>query len=45
MTYIRMLFFKKRCDGLLPLSTHKVVNESIDCGIDQLSDGAETSLY
>lgn len=39
------IIFFNRCDALFPLSTYKVANENIDCDIDQLSDGAETSLY
>lgn len=33
------------CDDLFSLNTHEVASEDIDCDIDQLSDGDETSLY
>lgn len=36
---------KKKSDALFPLSTHKVTNKNIDCDIDQISDGAEITLY
>lgn len=45
MIYTWRLFFFERCDALFPLSTHQVANENIDYDIDQLNDGAETSLY
>lgn len=47
-----MIYIRKACGGglsvgddLSSLNTHEVASENIDCAIDQLGDGDDTSLY